>query len=788
MEIGLEGTHPEESEPKLDKGKGHEYVPPVVNPILCHLPKFNAGAQSASGKVPDANMKPELSPSTTKPIVDPHCKDGTPPGPPGPGGGYLPDTGPPDGGGGGGGGGKNPPSSALSNHDNGNLWGFGSQFMPSPHLSHAGGPSDRGPPSGGGGGGGGGGNPPSPPPSDDEDQFHVPTPLHDFVCEATVLHAYDDFEEEDYDYRPIVVDELYSDLDIDPAMLCLMASSMIKLRKYHGKPDLPEFDCWFQGVIGWMRLIGHCGSPITHNDEGDPIPSSCDCQWKLVLHGFLSGATEHWYSTFIDRGRVAYKWMFLRVVKVMFHNFVYETTLCSASESYQAVKYSWDGGLHQLYADMVYHIQYMPSQPDVYNVCCNIMDKMPKSISDLLYDEGLSTELSSCPDIMPSPEEKFWGHALKLHVISDKQHKPPSPTCRKFSPPACPDTVVVKRKLDTTKGGMNWACKESDSSTRTCYHCGKPGHISTDPDCPMSVDGAEDMENPTESPNTEPEVVPEEPYGGSQYSSEYEAKIVEDPNDYGNDDEWNWAMRDHDPQLSEFLWGIREGEGSTNEANKDESVVSECGSHDEWSLDYPEFLGTIQESHGEFTPTLEPVLKWAQHKGTRPFCHSGENRCLSAWVEINGMKAFTLFDSGSTSDAISPDFVPVANICYFELTNPVILQLGTKGTVTIKDIEDMANGAVELELDSNNYQPDLQEVHEFIQEFTKEYYPQGQPTEEKLGRMAVDEAMHLASSRFKERTSEMGCLKKKDTPWLHTQWLESCKDILGGVPDKLPPL
>lgn len=46
MELGLEGTHPDEPEPNLDKGKGHEYVPPLVNPILQHLPTFNVGAQS----------------------------------------------------------------------------------------------------------------------------------------------------------------------------------------------------------------------------------------------------------------------------------------------------------------------------------------------------------------------------------------------------------------------------------------------------------------------------------------------------------------------------------------------------------------------------------------------------------------------------------------------------------------------------------------------------------------------------------------------------------------------
>ncbi|THV01568.1 hypothetical protein K435DRAFT_612815, partial [Dendrothele bispora CBS 962.96] len=53
---------------------------------------------------------------------------------------------------------------------------------------------------------------------------------------------------------------------------------------------------------------------------------------------------------------------------------------------------------------------------------------------------------------------------------------------------------------------------------------------------------------------------------------------------------------------------------------------------------------------------------------------------LAAWVEINGVKAFTLFDTGSTADIISPDFANIANVKMFQLSNPLILQLGTKGS------------------------------------------------------------------------------------------------------------
>ncbi|KAJ3743809.1 hypothetical protein DFH05DRAFT_1360495, partial [Lentinula detonsa] len=47
---------------------------------------------------------------------------------------------------------------------------------------------------------------------------------------------------------------------------------------------------------------------------------------------------------------------------------------------------------------------------------------------------------------------------------------------------------------------------------------------------------------------------------------------------------------------------------------------------------------------------------------------------------INGVLAFVLFDSGSTADAVSPDFARISHIKPFQLENPVTLQLGTKGS------------------------------------------------------------------------------------------------------------
>lgn len=104
------------------------------------------------------------------------------------------------------------------------------------------------------------------------------------------------------EYNLLVSQELYLDLDVDPAMLWLMASGATKSGKYDGKLDFSEFS-----IVGWMQLVGHCGGLMSVIDNGDTVPSAHDRQRKLALHGFLTRSGKHWYSTFIDHGRFPYK-------------------------------------------------------------------------------------------------------------------------------------------------------------------------------------------------------------------------------------------------------------------------------------------------------------------------------------------------------------------------------------------------------------------------------------------------------------------------------------------------
>src|SRR6202041_3690292 len=59
---------------------------------------------------------------------------------------------------------------------------------------------------------------------------------------------------------------------------------------------------------------------------------------------------------------------------------------------------------------------------------------------------------------------------------------------------------------------------------------------------------------------------------------------------------------------------------------------------------------------------------------------NGEDICLAAYVSINRIRAYMLFDSGSTTDAVSPDLAQVAKLPLLTLDKPVTLQLGCSGS------------------------------------------------------------------------------------------------------------
>ncbi len=79
-------------------------------------------------------------------------------------------------------------------------------------------------------------------------------------------------------------------------------------------------------------------------------------------------------------------------------------------------------------------------------------------------------------------------------------------------------------------------------------------------------------------------------------------------------------------------------------------------------------------------PTAPANMKTRARIGRCPLIPRIEDTRLTMFMMINGLEAIVLFDSGSTSDSISPEFAKVSNCRTFELENPTQLQLGCSGS------------------------------------------------------------------------------------------------------------
>ncbi|KAK7444298.1 hypothetical protein VKT23_015310 [Stygiomarasmius scandens] len=184
-----------------------------------------------------------------------------------------------------------------------------------------------------------------------------------------------------------------------------------------------------------------------------------------------------------------------------------------------------------------------------------------------------------------------------------------------------------------------------------------------------------------------------EPWGGSQWTSdaadddymehigfmheisdsESTANHIHFMNEISSESDYDTA-----PELQSVLTSSEDNSDMSELESDNESIAV---SESVLNLDFGEYLRTMNVSkNGEIVPTLEPQSKKSPRTGTRPRRTNAQNRCLAAFVEFNGIEAFALFDSGSTADAISPDFARNAHLRIYQLENPVTLQLGTKGS------------------------------------------------------------------------------------------------------------
>ncbi|KAF8234900.1 hypothetical protein L208DRAFT_1053679, partial [Tricholoma matsutake] len=158
-------------------------------------------------------------------------------------------------------------------------------------------------------------------------------------------------------------------------------------------------------------------------------------------------------------------------------------------------------------------------------------------------------------------------------------------------------------------------------------------------------------------------------------------------------------------------------------------------------------------------------------------------------MKIHGLEANVLLDSGCTVDLVSPEFIVSANLKVHELEDPVPLQLGMVGSwskINFGLFGEFKLGTIRANhyfdvINLNRYDTIVGTVfmrkYGLILDFEQDQQLSG-----------MNEVLFIICEELAESAKAQGPLAKKDIPQLQEEWLEVCKDILQGVPERLPPM
>jgi len=189
----------------------------------------------------------------------------------------------------------------------------------------------------------------------------------------------------------------------------------------------------------------------------------------------------------------------------------------------------------------------------------------------------------------------------------------------------------------------------------------------------------------------------------------------------GEADRWQGQYRDLQRRYKELEQRLMSNQPYIPQASNDEDVQMRSSTSDEETLDrnncsggsliksvgamswndptrlthpndgstFPVHLSTeaivhIAATRNDVNLSREREFRSAQHHdcvtGEHPRTSRLDRCCMAALIKVNGLEAYALLDTGSTTVSVMHDFAQVAKLKVMQLENPVPLQLGTVGS------------------------------------------------------------------------------------------------------------
>ncbi|KAF7308445.1 Retrovirus-related Pol polyprotein from transposon 412 [Mycena chlorophos] len=488
---------------------------------------------------------------------------------------------------------------------------------------------------------------------------------------------------------------------------------------YEGAADAKAFELHVGAVCFHMRMAG-LGGP----DED----AAC-----VGLYGpFLRGVAKDWYDlNVVHHARRKKQWTLVEVFIGLFDRFISALAIHQASADYEGVKYDATGGVDGLHTAMQTAANRMLDPPSEIEMRKQFMRLIPSFVRKELVKRDRLPEYTPLSVLVDTA--RLIEHGRRTLAILEGSAQPKDKRLQAVR--------EVDEDSDTEGERMAYGRRQQDSRERRFFPR-KNGGGDRDADRKderrkderkdereYRRDGPsrerdrrearEDRRAPARPPKppqptwrappeqfraatADPDrderlaVVEDDEEDGAGYRSDYTIEEVSVASERSADEHLGFVAEDDVPELQDVsdsdeaesddeFWSAAEdpelktgtgGDALEQLAQEMAHHYMQCESVDETF----EYFGAVRRDAQSTVATRKVALKTTKQSQPRPAKDWHKAYCLTAFVSINGKEAFTLFDSGCTTDAVSPDFARVAGLRVFPLETPMTLQLGTAGS------------------------------------------------------------------------------------------------------------
>jgi hypothetical protein len=489
---------------------------------------------------------------------------------------------------------------------------------------------------------------------------------------------------------------------------------------YGGDDDLEVFMKWLQGFLTFIDIHQLVGFDNDYNRI-------------LTIGSALEGRALSWYDLTMRGPLSGPRLSFLDTVIYLSDEFLTPAAATKAQQSWEKVQYSSTLGIRAFVRELQALSNHVFMPIDEYTLRRQVIAAIPQTICHWLINyKDLSTSTSTVVewvDAIERRERELLEREAYNVIVSTTKGTALGPTRNHETYGASSARTTTKattRAAGTTRtyspsGAKSQAASGTTPTTSTtnrssnrgvptgnyiptkqrvpladitCHACGQKGHYRGSKECPNTPSSARlhAMGAEADAGNTAPandNIVEENTFDSDEYNDDVEdfgpAEVETESGDVGTgaiiasihvDDTQN----DNDTVVYVAAMATSQPSDDVTVAQKLMQSVRE---------DYElRGSGVKPRTIGRTSKQIQAnsTKEWASNSNVKPI-HPGQSgktqvqrQGLTALVKVNGIEAYTCWDSGSELDAISPDFTRATGVEPAAKKSALRIRLGTKGS------------------------------------------------------------------------------------------------------------